>query len=95
MSVVSASEARQTLPAQLDLVERGEEVEITRHGKVVAVLVRPDVLRARRASDAWREADRIGSRLEAALAASLKTASIGPERAEELVEAARAARHRG
>lgn len=87
MSVVSASEARQTLPAQLDLVERGEEVEITRHGKVVAVLVRPDVLRARRASDAWREADRIGSLLEEALAQKLEPPTMSAQRAEELVAA--------
>lgn len=87
MSVVSASEARQTLPAQLDLVERGEEVEITRHGKVVAVLVRPDVLRARRASDAWREADRIGSLLEEALAQKLEPPTMSAKRAEELVAA--------
>ncbi|MGC4174816.1 type II toxin-antitoxin system Phd/YefM family antitoxin [Demequina sp.] len=95
MTTVSASDARQTLPAQLDRVERGEEVAITRHGRVVAVLVRPDVLRARRASDVWDQADRVGSRLEAALAESLTTAAIGPGRAEVLVEAARDARRRG
>lgn len=94
MVAVSASEARRTLPAQLDRVERGEEVEITRHGRVVAVLVRPDVLRARRATEAWRDADRVGSRLEAALAEALKPPTITPDRAEELVAAARAARHR-
>ncbi|WP_434056376.1 type II toxin-antitoxin system Phd/YefM family antitoxin [Georgenia sunbinii] len=60
MVTISASVARQTLPAQLDRVEAGEEVAITRHGRVVAVLVRPDALRARRAPEAWRQADRIG-----------------------------------
>jgi antitoxin (DNA-binding transcriptional repressor) of toxin-antitoxin stability system len=94
MATVTASDARQTLPAQLDRVERGEEVEITRHGRVVAVLVRPDVLRARRASDAWREADRIGSLLEEAMAQRLEPPTMTAERAEELVAAIRDGRDR-
>jgi antitoxin (DNA-binding transcriptional repressor) of toxin-antitoxin stability system len=94
MATVTASDARQTLPAQLDRVERGEEVEITRHGKVVAVLVRPDVLRVRRASDAWREADRIGSLLEEAMAQRLEPPTMTAERAEELVAAIRDGRDR-
>ena len=94
MATVTASDARQTLLAQLDRVERGEEVEITRHGKVVAVLVRPDVLRVRRASDAWREADRIGSLLEEAMAQRLEPPTMTAERAEELVAAIRDGRDR-
>ncbi|MCR6711996.1 MAG: type II toxin-antitoxin system prevent-host-death family antitoxin [Demequina sp.] len=94
MATVTASDARQTLPAQLDRVERGEEVEITRHGKVVAVLVRPDVLRVRRASDAWREADHIGSLLEEAMAQRLEPPTMTAERAEELVAAIRDGRDR-
>jgi prevent-host-death family protein len=94
MPTVSASDARQSLPAQLDRVERGEEVEITRHGKVVAVLVRPDMLRARRASDVWAEADRIGSRLEEAMTQRLEPATMTAERAEELVAAIRNGRDR-
>jgi prevent-host-death family protein len=42
---VSVSEARANLPALLDEVTEGEEVTITRHGKPVAVLVRPRRLR--------------------------------------------------
>ena len=95
MTTVSASEARQTLPAQLDRVERGDEVEITRHGRVVAVLVRPDTLRARRASDVLASADRVGSLLEAALAESLASPVLSAERAEELANFARDDRHRG
>ena len=94
MATVTASDARQNLPAQLDRVERCEEVEITRHGKVVAVLVRPDVLRVRRASDAWREADRIGSLLEEAMAQRLEPPTMTAERAEELVAAIRDGRDR-
>lgn len=48
MSTINVSKARQTLPEQLDCVEAGAEVSITRHGRVVAVFVRPDVLEFRR-----------------------------------------------
>ena len=41
MSTVGAFEAKNRLGALLDLVERGEEVTITRHGKPVAKLVAP------------------------------------------------------
>lgn len=90
--MISASEARQTLPAQLDRVEAGEEVQITRHGRVVAVLVRPEVLRTRRAREAWAEADRIGEMLERARHEPLKRAPMVPGRAEELVAEIRAGR---
>jgi len=94
MVTVTASDARQTLPAQLDRVARGEEVEITRHGQVVAVLVRPDVLRARRVSDVWDEADRVGSLLEQAMTQKLEPPAMTAERAEELVAEIRAGRDR-
>jgi prevent-host-death family protein len=40
MREVGAFEAKNTLGALLDMVQRGEEVVITRHGKPVARLVR-------------------------------------------------------
>lgn len=92
MSTVTASEARQTLPAQLDRVEAGEEVAITRHGRVVAVLVHPNTLRARRTQAAWEAADAIAERLARARTQPLPPASIGQDRAEELVHAIRRAR---
>lgn len=92
MSTISASVARQTLPAQLDRVEAGEEVAITRHGHVVAVLVHPDALRARRAPEAWRRADQIDALLADARQTSVRPAIIGPERTEELVAAIREGR---
>lgn len=92
MLTISASAARQTLPAQLDRVEAGEEVAITRHGRVVAVLVRPDTLQARRAPEAWNRADHIGALLESARGKPLRHPVLSPERAEELVEAVRADR---
>jgi prevent-host-death family protein len=47
MTIMTVSEARAALPELLTRVEEGEEVTITRHGRAVAVLVRPDVRRAR------------------------------------------------
>ncbi|MDX8153697.1 type II toxin-antitoxin system Phd/YefM family antitoxin [Patulibacter brassicae] len=85
MSTISASAARQTLPAQLDRVEAGEEVEITRHGRVVAVLVSPETLRARRAPEAWRRADEVDALLARARDAPLRAPALSAERAEELV----------
>lgn len=41
MSYVGAFEAKNTLGALLDRVEKGEEITITRHGKPVAKLVAP------------------------------------------------------
>lgn len=83
---VSASVARQTLPAQLDRVEAGEQVEITRHGRVVAVLVSPDQVRTRRTSKVWERADEIGRQLEEARNRPLdEVGLLGAERAEELV----------
>lgn len=92
MSTISASAARQSLPTQLDRVEAGEEVSITRHGRVVAVLVRPDVLAARRATAAWDAADRIEALLTRARSEPLAPAVVTPQRAEELIESLRADR---
>jgi prevent-host-death family protein len=41
MRTVAAFDAKNRLGSLLDLVERGEEVTITRHGKPVAKLVAP------------------------------------------------------
>src|SRR5215469_15980964 len=71
MTSMSASEARAALPELLNRVEDGEEVTITRHGRPVAVLVRPDALRARRAEAALKEAARIHELLAGAAAAPL------------------------
>lgn len=92
MTTISASAARQTLPAQLDRVEAGEEVAITRHGRVVAVLVHPDRLRTRRAAEAWSQADRIGALLDDARSKPVRQPVLSPERAEELADAVRVAR---
>ena len=56
MKQVGAFEAKNTLSALLDLVERGEEVIITRHGRPTAKLVatKPGVDRAQARAAAQR-----------------------------------------
>jgi antitoxin (DNA-binding transcriptional repressor) of toxin-antitoxin stability system len=96
MSTVSVSEARAALPAILDRVLAGEEVTITRHGRAVAVVVRPDVVRVRRTDQALADAERLRDLLAKARTAPLTDApALSDERANELiaeVDAARAAR---
>jgi len=58
-SRITVSKARAALPQILQRVLAGEEVTITRHGEPVAVVVRPDALRARRASQRLSDADRV------------------------------------
>ena len=51
MKTVSFTDFRNNASSFLDLVEKGEEVHIQRHGKVVARLVPPGALR----EPAWRK----------------------------------------
>jgi antitoxin (DNA-binding transcriptional repressor) of toxin-antitoxin stability system len=77
-------------------VEEGEEITITRHGRTVAVLVRPDVLRSRRADVALEDAGRIHELLTQAAAEPLPEGSgLSTQRAEELIAAIRAERDAG
>jgi antitoxin (DNA-binding transcriptional repressor) of toxin-antitoxin stability system len=93
MTYMSASEARAALPELLNRVEEGEEVTITRHGRPVAVLVRPDALRARRAEAVLGEAARIHDLLgEAATAPLPEGTGLTEQRAEELIAEIRASR---
>jgi prevent-host-death family protein len=93
MTVLTASEARAALPELLSRVEDGEEVTITRHGRPVAVLVRPDALRSRRARGALDDADRIHELLTEAAATALPVGSgLTVQRAEELIGEIRAGR---
>ncbi len=96
MPTVSASEARAALPHLLDQVAAGDEVTITRHGQPVAVLVRPDALRARRADTAIHGAAKIREALAAGRATTLGSAgAVSKARAEELVADVRTGRGRG
>lgn len=93
MSTVSVSEARAALPEILDRVIAGEEVTITRYGREVAVIVRPDAIRVRRADQAFAEAERLRTLLDRGRSTQLADAPVlGAERAEELVAEVAASR---
>ena len=93
MATLTVSEARATLPEVLDRVAGGEEVTITRHGRPVAVVVRPDILWSRRADTALEDAGRIHELLSAAAAAALPEGTgLTAQRADELIGEIRAGR---
>lgn len=92
MVTMSASEARAALPQVLDRVEAGEEVVVTRHGRQVAVIVRPDTLRVRRAGKALEAAAGVRGRLEASRRAPLPTRGLSERRAKAHVAEIRAGR---
>jgi prevent-host-death family protein len=63
MKSISATEAKARFAALLSDVERGETIEITRHGKTIARIVQPDNddrERARIAVEQIRELKRTG-----------------------------------
>ena len=90
---MSVSEARAALPRILEKVTEGEEVTITRHGRAVAVVVRPDALRTRRAEAALETAE---AGRDLLVDAGARTLGSGPVltvgRAEELVDDMRTSR---
>lgn len=87
---MTISEARAALPEVVDRVGRGEEITITRHGRPVAVVVRPDALRSRRAEQALRTAEQTRALLETGRRSALSRATgITADRADELVSAIR------
>jgi prevent-host-death family protein len=83
---VSVSEARGKLPELLARVGEGEEVTLTRHGVPVAVLVRPDALRARRAEALFQKAEELHTMMIEARGKPLSPRGVlSAERAEELI----------
>lgn len=93
MAVMTVSEARAALPEVLNRVEAGEEVTITRHGRAVAVVVRPDVIWNRpRARDVIAEAEQLERMLRAAGERELSLGGLTEEYAEELIADIRAGR---
>ncbi|HEY4422415.1 MAG TPA: type II toxin-antitoxin system prevent-host-death family antitoxin [Pseudonocardia sp.] len=94
MAELSVSEARARLPEVLDRVAAGEEITITRHGRSVAVLLRPDAVRARRAERTIERGREIGALLTSARERPLEPAAVSADRAEELIDAVRADRDR-
>lgn len=86
MPTMTVSQARAALPEILDRVLAGEEVTITRHGKAVAVVIRPDTVRVRRANQAIADAERLRDLLERGRNARLDdSSSVSADRAEQLV----------
>jgi prevent-host-death family protein len=92
MVMITASEARAALPDLLSRVEGGEEVTITRHGRPVAVLVRPDALRSRRAQASLDGAEKIHQLLAGAQAAPPEGTGLTEARADELIAEIRTGR---
>lgn len=92
MVMINVSEARAVLPDLLSRVEGGEEVTITRHGRPVAVLVRPDALRSRRARAAFAGAEAIHQLIAAAASTSPEGGGLTEPRADELIAEIRAGR---
>ncbi len=84
LSRVSVSKARALLPQILQRVLAGEEITLTRHGEAVAVVLRPDRLRARRAEAALAQAAEVHDALQRGRQRPLGT--ISAETAARLLE---------
>ncbi len=93
MASLTVSQARSSLPELLNRVESGEEILITRHGRPVAILVRPDTVRSKRAQAVLDAAERVRTLLvEAAAVPRPADAAVTAQRAEELIRDIRIAR---
>ena len=92
MSTWNVTDARARLPEILQRVESGEEVTLTRHGRSVAVIVRPDVLRARRSPEAIDAGEEISRMLREIAGQERADGNLTVERADEQVAAIRADR---
>jgi len=92
---MSVTEARAALPEVLDRVLAGEEVTITRHGKPVAVIVRPDTLRVRRADQALAAAATVRDVLDRGRRSRLRgRPTLNEKRVEALIAEVEAGRSR-
>jgi antitoxin (DNA-binding transcriptional repressor) of toxin-antitoxin stability system len=93
MAIMTVSEARAALPEVLNRVEAGEEITITRHGRAVAVIVRPDIMWSRsRAESLLVEADKLHQVIEEAGHREMSAGGLATEYAEELIAHIRADR---
>jgi antitoxin (DNA-binding transcriptional repressor) of toxin-antitoxin stability system len=98
MTTMSVSDLRAHLRDALDRVEKGDRIDITRDGRVVAVLAHPSLLRPKRVTKAILGAEFLRQRLEDARKRPLAETPEGPglsvERAEEIVRWIHEARER-
>jgi antitoxin (DNA-binding transcriptional repressor) of toxin-antitoxin stability system len=93
MVVMTVSEARAALPEVLNRVEAGEQVTITRHGRAVALVVRPDVMWGRSpASEIIAQAEQLERIIKAAGEGEMSSGGLSIGYAEELVADIRAGR---
>jgi prevent-host-death family protein len=92
MLIYNVTDARANLPGILDRVAAGEEVTVTRHGQPVAVIVRPDTLRPRRAAQTLADSEQLGQLLVDMKDQPRPDGSLSNDRAEQLVAAVRADR---
>ncbi|MGL5817123.1 MAG: type II toxin-antitoxin system Phd/YefM family antitoxin [Phycicoccus sp.] len=63
MTTMPVSEVRRRLREAVELARAGEDVNLTVHGEVVAVLTHPDALRRRRRTPAVEQAGDLVARL--------------------------------
>lgn len=90
---MTVSQARAALPEIIERVLAGEEVTLTRHGRPVAVVVNPDILRVRRAGETLAVAANVREVLDEARRSPLRDQpTLTKDRAEALVAEVRAAR---
>jgi len=82
---LTVSEARALLPQIVNRVLAGEEITLTRHGQAVAVVIRPDRLRSRRAEAALSRAAEVHEAITAGR--SRPIGSISSATAEDLQRA--------
>lgn len=94
MTRLTVTEARSILPELLNRVAAGEEITITRHGEAVAVVLRPDAVRVRRAAQTIERAQEVRDLVSSARDQQLPPAGVSSERADALVESIRAERDR-
>lgn len=92
MTTISVTNARASWSDIIDRVAAGDEVTITRHGHPVAVVLRPDAVRARRADNAYRQARELRESLERARHEPIPTSGLTVEYAEELIKEIRKGR---
>lgn len=88
----TVSAARAALPEIIRQVEAGDEVRLTRHDRVVAVVVSPETLRVRRGCPTLADAQALRDRLAAAAGWVGPPAAIDPTRADQLAAGVRADR---
>jgi prevent-host-death family protein len=93
MAAMTVSQARAALPEVLNRVEEGEEITITRHGRAIAVIVRPDILwRRPQTGDLQAKAEQLERILQAAGEREISSGGLTEEYAEELIADIRAGR---